>query len=133
MIRSKRNFLTALLGTAAILPTCEIPTPANVYDHLKCCWSWYETKEILNGMPVRRDDISSRNDRSHTILSDSSSRDLIRLNSVAARIWELCDGRNSAEDMVLAIMRHYSVAPGVCANDVLVTLAALKRKSLISC
>ena len=55
MMTSRRNFFTALLGTAAILPTAKLPTPGNVYDHLKSCWTWYETKEILNALPVRKE------------------------------------------------------------------------------
>lgn len=133
MIRSKRNFMAALFGTAVLLPTCKIPTPANVYDHLKCCWTWYEAKEILNGLPVKTGGISARSDLSHTILFDSSGQDLIRLNSLAMHIWELCDGRNGVDEMVLAIMGRYDVSPRVCSKDVLLTLTAFKRKGLISC
>jgi len=134
MIESKRNFLAAFLGTAAMVPAFKSsPTPANVYDHLKCCWSWYETKEILNARPVRKNGIASRSESSFTVLSDSRRRDLIRLNPMAARIWELCDGLNSVDSMVLSIMDRYAVSPRACANDVLVTLTAFKRQGLISC
>jgi hypothetical protein len=133
MIKSKRNFLVALFGTAAIVPTFKLPTPANVYDHLKCCWTWYETKEILNARPVRRNDIASRKEASFTILSDLRRRDTIQLNQVAATIWDLCDGRNSVDRMVRRVTDDYDVSPGCCVNDVILTLRTLKRRGLISC
>ncbi len=130
---SRRNFFTALLGTAAILPTSKLPTPGNVYDHLKTCWTWYETKEILNALPVRRVDIASRKEPFFTILSDLHRRDLIQLSPTAARIWDLCDGGNSVEHMVRRITSDYDVSPASCVNDVVLTLRTLKRKGLISC
>jgi hypothetical protein len=133
MIKSKRNFLAALLGTAVMVPTFKFPTPANVYDHLKCCWSWYKTKEILNAMPVRKNGIASREETSFTILSDSRRQDLIRLNQAAARIWHLCDGRNSVDAMVRTMTGDYDVSPSACATDVILALTVLKRKGLISC
>ncbi len=130
---SRRNFFTALLGTAAILPTSKLPTPGNVYDHLKTCWTWYETKEILNALPVRRVDIASRKEPFFTILSDLHRRDLNQLSPTAARIWDLCDGGNSVEHMVRRITSDYDVSPASCVNDVVLTLRTLKRKGLISC
>jgi len=132
MIKSKRNFLTALFGTAAIVPTFKFPTPANVYDHLKCCWSWYETKDILNAMPVRKSGIASRDEGSFTVLS-ADRRDLLQLNPVAARMWDLCDGKNGVDAMVRAMTEEYDVPPGICATDVVLALREFKRNGLISC
>ena len=133
MIKSKRNFLAAIFGTAVILPAFKFPTPENVYDRLKCCWTWYETKEILNAIPVRINGIATRDEASFTILSDARRRDLIRLNPVAARIWDLCNGRNGVDAMVRTMMDDYDVSPGACATDVILTLRTFKRKGLISC
>jgi len=133
MITSKRNFLAALFGTAVMVPTFKFPTPANAYDHLKCCWSFYETREILNALPVRRSGIAARNEASCTVLSDTLHRDLLRLNAVAAEVWELCDGFTSVDRMVVTIMDHYDVSPRACANDVVLTLRTFKRNGLISC
>jgi len=133
MIKSKRNFMAALFGTAVLLPTFKLPTPATVYDHLKCCWTWYEAKEILNGAPVRKSDIASRQEGDFTILTGPNDRDLIRLNPAAARIWTLCNGINGVEAMVRTITEDYIVTPRACATDVVLTLMALKRRNLISC
>ena len=133
MIKSKRNFLAALTGTAVLVPTFKFPTPANLYDHLKCCWSWYETREILNGMPRRKTGMASRPEDSCTVLSDSQHRDLFRMNPLAGRIWEMCDGGNSIDAMVRTITEDYAVTPAVCATDIVLTLREFKRKGLISC
>jgi hypothetical protein len=84
-------------------------------------------------MPARRDGISSRRDVSRTILSDSLHGDVATLNPVAARIWELCDGRNSVDAMIRRMTAEYHVSPRVCATDVMLALTAFKRKGLISC
>lgn len=133
MIESKRNFLGALLGTAALVPTLKFPTSANAYDSLKCCWSWYESRDILNGRPIRKKGIAANSKVSFTVLSDSSGCELLRLNPMAARIWELCDGRNRVEDMVAAIVERYEVLPRTCATDVVTALTALRRNGLIAC
>lgn len=132
MNKSKRNFLAAIFGTAVLLPTFKLSTPENVYGHLKRGWTWYETKEILNAMPVRKSGIAWRSEASSTILSDVR-RDLIRLNPVAARIWDLCDGRNNVDAMVRKLTQEYDVSPGACVNDVMVALRTFKGKGLIAC
>ena len=132
MIKSKRNFLAAIFGTAVILPLLKFPTPGNVYNHLKSRWTWYETKEILNALPLRKNDLALRSENSFAILSDVR-HDLIRLNPVAERIWRLCDGRNTVDAMVRKLTQDYDISPNACVNDVIVALATFKRKGLISC
>ncbi len=132
MKRARRNFLAVLGGLAATLPMTEFPTPANVYEHLKSCWSWYETKDLLNATPVRKNGVFMHRGGSYSILSDSG-RDVVRLNAMAARIWDMCDGRNGVEEMVKAISKDYDVSPGVCFNDVLLALRDFKRRGLIVC
>ena len=132
MKRARRNFLAVLGGVAAMLPMTKFPTPANVYEHLKGCWSLYETEDLLNATPVRKSGVSLREDEAGSVLSDAG-RDLVELNPVAARIWELCDGRNSPEGMARAISGDYDVSPGVCFNDVVIALRTFKRQGLVIC
>jgi hypothetical protein len=133
MIKTRRNFLAALGGAALILPTGKFPTPANVYDHLKSCWSWYEAKDILNAFPVQISDLASRKEGAFTVVSDSRRRDLLRLNPAASGIWKLCDGRNSVGHMVRRLTDEYDISPGACVNDVVLTLRTLRRMGFISC
>ena len=115
-----------------MLPMTKFPTPANVYEHLKGCWSWYETEDLLNGTPVRKNGVLLHKGGSCSVLSDAG-RDVMRLNPMAARIWELCDGRNSPEGMVKALTGDYDVSPGVCFNDVVIALRTFKRQGLVIC
>jgi hypothetical protein len=132
MKRARRNFLAVLGGLAAMLPMTKLPTPANVYENLKGCWGWYETEDLLNGTPVRNKNVLLRKDGSFSVLSDAGG-DVMQLNETAARIWELCDGRNSPEAMAKAISGDYDVSPGVCFKDVVIALRTFKRQGLIIC
>lgn len=115
-----------------MLPTTKFPTPVSVYEHLKGCWSWYETEELLNGMPVRKNYVSLHKGGAGSVLTDDG-RDVMRLNPTAARIWELCDGKNSPEVMAMTVSGDYDVSPGVCFKDVVIALRTFKRQGLIIC
>ncbi len=132
MKRARRNFLAVLGGVAAMLPMTKIPTPANVYEHLKGCWSSYETEDLLNGTPLRKNGVSLHKDGYCSVLSEAG-RDVMRLNPTAARIWELCDGRKNPGGIAKAISGDYDVSPGVCFNDVVIALRTFKRQGLIIC
>jgi hypothetical protein len=132
MITSRRNFIAALWGAAVIVPAVKLPASADLYEDLKSRWAWSETQEILQSPPLRKDHIGARRESSLTILSDSH-RDLMQLNAVAARIWFLCDGRNSFDGMAQKLMRDYDTSFQACAHDLLFTLKTFKRKGLISC
>jgi pyrroloquinoline quinone biosynthesis protein D len=130
--RARRNFLAVLGGVAVTLPMTRIPTPANVYDHLKHCWNRYETQELLNGVPIRKSGVTLSGDGSFSVLADAG-RDVMRINPMAARIWDMCDGKNGSEDIARAISKDYDVSPGVCLRDVMRTLRTFRRQGLIVC
>jgi len=132
MKRARRNFLAVLGGVAVMLPTTKFPTPANVYEHLKGCWSWYETEDLLNGMPVRKSGVSLYGNGYGAVLADAG-RDVLRLNHTATRIWELCDGKNSPEVIAKTVSEDFAVSPGVCFKDVVIALRTFKRQGLIIC
>ena len=132
MITSRRNFIAALWGAAVMAPAARLGASANLYEDLKSRWAWSETGEIVRALPMRKNDVGSRQESSLTILSDSH-QDLIQLNPVAARIWFLCDGRNSFDAMVQTLMRDYDTSFQACAHDLLFTMKTFKRKGLISC
>jgi hypothetical protein len=110
----------------------KLPTPGNVYEHLKGCWSFYETEELLNGKPVRKADVQLRRGTTSSVLSDAG-QDVMMLNGTAMAIWELCDGSNSPEAMVRVISDRYDVSPQACLNDVVITLRTFKRWGLVAC
>ena len=132
MKQARRNFLAVLGGVAVMLPTTKFPTPANVYEHLKGCWSWYETEGLLNGTPVRKSGVSLHKNSSGGVLDDAG-RNVMQLNPVAARIWDLCDGSNSPKGMAQAISGDYDISADVCFNDVVLALRTFKRQGVIIC
>jgi len=132
MKRARRNFLTVLGGVATMLPMTEFPTPGNVYEHLKSCWSFYETEELLNGKPLRKGNVQLRRGASESVLCEAG-RDVMMLNASAVRIWELCDGTNSPECMAETISGLYDVSPGVCLSDVMMALRTFRRRGLVAC
>jgi hypothetical protein len=132
MKRGRRNFLAVLSGITVMLPVTSFPTAGNVYEHLKGCWSFYETEELLNGKPLRKEDVQFRRGTSSSVLSDAG-QDVMMLNGTATAIWELCDGKNSPETMVRVISDRYDVSPGACRNDVIITLRTFKRRGLVAC
>ena len=71
----------------------------------------------MKDMPTRREDVIVKNiDEQETMLYDPETEALHILNPTAELIWELCDGKHTAEDMVAAIQERYTGAQG---NDVL--------------
>lgn len=133
MIKSRRNFIAALWGTAFMAPVLKLPTPSSAYWHLKGCGTRYEFKEILHARPARKCDIASRTEAPFVILMDRHHRDLIQLNPLAARIWELCDGRTGVDAIVQRITDDYDITSDGCVHDVVITLLTLKRRGLILC
>ena len=51
------------------------------------------------------------------LVVDVSGGTLYPLNSVAARIWELCDGARSFEDIVHALAREFDAEDAVIRRD----------------
>jgi hypothetical protein len=132
MKRGRRNFLAVLGGVTVMLPMTGFPTPKNVYEHVKGCWSFYETEELLHGKPLRKEDVQLRKGMSRSVLS-AAGQDVMMLNGTATAIWEMCDGKTSPETMVRVISDRYDVSAGACLNDVLITLRAFKRQGLVAC
>jgi hypothetical protein len=130
MRRARRNFLAVLGGVAVTVPTAQLPTPANIYEHLRGCWSFYETGELLNGKPVRKDEVALYRNDSHAVLCEAG-RDVMRLNNTASRIWELCDGKNSPAEIAHVLSKEYDVSPSACFNDVVISLRTFRREGLI--
>ncbi|MHB8830089.1 MAG: PqqD family protein [Syntrophales bacterium] len=130
MKRARRNFLAIAGGVAVMLPTTKFPTPANVYEHLKGLWSWYETEDLLNGMPVRKSGVSLRKGATFSVLA-ASGKELMRLNPTAVRIWEMCDGKNSPAIMARIVSADRDVSLGACLKDVIMALRTFKRQDLI--
>jgi hypothetical protein len=91
------------------------------------------TLSLHDALPILRNpDISLRTEGSYEILTDTrNNRDMLKLNAVAADIWNLCNGANSVDNMVQEITDHFDVEPDAARRDIILTLLAFKRKGLI--
>jgi len=130
---SRRNFMSALLAAGVVLPTSVSAMDDSILDRTRDAWMSMKMAEINSTRPLKDASISMRQDGAYMILVDGAeSRGLMKLNSIAADIWQMCDGRNNVDDMVREITGRFDVEPGKCRKDVLLTLMAFKGTGLIS-
>ena len=124
--------MSVLFGTGIILPATGSVRSFGMFDYLQYTWKSMEVKEILSASPVRNPDVSLRKEDSYGILTDTKkNRDMLKLNTVAADIWNLCNGANNVDNMVQEITDHFDVEPDDARRDIILTLMAFKRKGLI--
>ena len=55
-----------------------------------------------------------------------------RLNVSASRIWELCDGKRSLEDIAWALTEHFEVEFETALQDARIVLEQLKEEQLLT-
>ena len=65
----------------------------------------------------RRRQVPWRTLDTEALVVDVSGGTLYPLNSVAARIWELCDGARSVEDIVHALAHEFDAEDAVIRRD----------------
>ena len=124
--------MSVLFGAGIILPATGSVRSFGMVDYLRYTWNSMEVKEILSASPVRHSDVSLRKEDSYAILTDTKKNiDMLKLNAVAADIWNLCNGANRVDNMVEEITDRFDVRPDAARRDVVLTLMAFKRKGLI--
>ena len=124
--------MSSMLGAGVIMPTTGTLFNFNIIDHLRYTWKSLELKEITCSCPTRNPAITVRSEDRSTILTDTiKNKDVLKLNSVASDIWELCNGENNVDDMVKKITGHFDVEPDACRRDIILALMSFKRKDLI--
>lgn len=132
MDTSRRKFMSVLFGAGIILPATGSVRSFGMVDYLRYTWNSMEVKEILNASPVRHSDISLRKEDTYAILTDArKKKDMLKLNAVAADIWNLCSGANGVDNMVQEITGRFDVGTDAAKRDIVLTLMAFKRKGLI--
>ncbi len=132
MDTSRRSFMSILFGAGVILPATGSARPFGMVDYLRYTWNSMEVKEILSASPVKHPGISLRKEDSYAILTDTGKNaDMLKLNALAADIWNLCNGANRVDNMVEEITGRFDVGPDAARRDVVLTLMAFKRKGLI--
>jgi hypothetical protein len=66
------------------------------------------------------------------VVLQADAGELIGLNPVGARVWELIDGARTVEEIIAAVAAEFRVAPDRVAPDVEAFLAELSRAALIA-
>jgi len=124
--------MSALFGAGIILPTSGSIANFDIYDYLRHTWKSLEAAEIEGERLVRNPSISVIKDGGFTIITEAkTNKPLLKLNAVAADIWNLCNGANGVDNMVQEITDHFDVEPNAARRDIILTLMAFKRRGLI--
>jgi hypothetical protein len=95
-------------------------------------WHQLRYRVAINSAPAKNPDIISRRQDQETVLySRSQQTDILKLNPMAGRIWEMCDGSHRVGDMIYSIGNRFDVVKSECARDVLFTVANLQQRGLL--
>jgi hypothetical protein len=95
-------------------------------------WHQLRFRVAVNASPVRNQDIiSMRQDQETVLYSRSQQMDLLKLNPMAGRIWEMCDGSHRVGDMIRSIGNRFDVVTSECTRDVLFTIANFQQRGLL--
>jgi hypothetical protein len=125
--------MSALFGAGIILPTSGSIVNFDILNYLRHAWKALEAAEIEGARLVRNPSVSMRiEDRYRILMHADSNIDILKLNAVAADIWQLCNGQNSVDDIVREVTNHFDVEPDACRQDILLTLMAFKGIGVIS-
>jgi hypothetical protein len=84
----------------------------------------------LERVAIRKTDLWKREDEEIYIL-DATGESIHKLNQTASCIWELCDGSNTVEKIILEISSIYDVDTETAAQTTVDFLETMVKKDLI--
>ncbi len=82
--------------------------------------------------PTPSPDVTLQRVGNEAILHDRRSGRAHVINESAARLWELCDGKASLEQVVAAFAAPYSLAPADVREDVVYILAKFRDLGVLT-
>ncbi len=85
----------------------------------------------LHTHPSRRDQVLSQGVPDKLVLLTPHDGNYFSVNSVGARVWELCDGTRSVADIVAAIADEYDAPVETIQIDVVELLEELVSQRLV--
>lgn len=131
MMDIRRRSLFKIAAGGALLVTGG-PFLANENGFMWNLWHQLRYRVAMNAAPARNPDIISKEHGQETVLySQSQQTDFLKLNPMAGRIWEMCDGSHRVGDMIRRIGLRFDVAISECTRDVLFTVANLQQRGLL--
>ncbi|MBM3334594.1 PqqD family peptide modification chaperone [Candidatus Sumerlaeota bacterium] len=104
--------------------------PTCAYDPATGIWN-YEVSAMDNKKPKRKEGLVIEEVDSDLIVADFSGLQMHVLNPVAAAIWEMCDGQQTAEDMASLLAGHFGLSVEEVRRDVDRTLSEFAAKGMI--
>ena len=87
--------------------------------------------DTTTALPLRRAGLRARYDGEEAVLVGSDGSEAGVLNGTAVALWELCDGRTTAEEMAAAVCDAYSMDAATARREVAAALRQLRRAGFI--
>jgi len=81
--------------------------------------------------PRRKDEIIAQQASSIVLLLNMDDGSYYSLNEVGGRVWDLCDGTRTVEQVVSTLALEYDVPAQTLELDILELLDGLRSKNLI--
>jgi Coenzyme PQQ synthesis protein D (PqqD) len=85
----------------------------------------------LQSYPVRKEQVIAQKASDEFLLFNMHDGNYYSLNEVGSRIWELCDGDHSVEQLIQTLTREYDAPSDSVAKDVLELLEEFRNGKLI--
>jgi radical SAM protein with 4Fe4S-binding SPASM domain len=97
--------------------------PLCLYDPIKGEWSmathsWFRSSADPDFRPKARDGFVSKPSGDEVLFYDEDGKNAFSLNRVAARIWSLCDGSRTIEDIARLLFEEFEVDMNRLVKDV---------------
>jgi pyrroloquinoline quinone biosynthesis protein D len=83
-------------------------------------------------VPARASSMAWQTIDGETVLLDIDGRELMGVNDSAARIWKLCDGQHSIDQIVAALATEFAVDAATAAADVRAFVAELVTRGALT-
>ena len=88
--------------------------------------------EWLQKVPIQNDDMAWRVVDDECIIVDPQGSTATVLNAVGARIWELCDGKRTVDDIITQLIDEFSVERDQAVADVTSFVDDLTKRDLLT-
>lgn len=87
----------------------------------------------LSAKPLQNPAVLARKiaDGEMVLVNADNAASLALTNQPAVLIWEMTNGRNSVQDIIAGVTRHFQAVPDSVSSDVLVLLDMLARDGFI--
>ena len=82
--------------------------------------------------PSHHNDVAARIIEGEAVIVLPAQGEVLVLNEVGSRIWELADGSRTVQDIVRVIVSEYEAGPEIAKRDIEELLTSLEAKQAIS-